>query len=108
MVRITVGGAGQTVISTFETSPGDCAILLAMVQAAYDEFIRHQPGFLDAALHVNDAKTRLAIYSRWAQRTDFHAMLRSEEMQRRHWAFANHCTRYEPVLYEVAATFDPA
>ncbi len=108
MVRITVGGAGQTVISTFETSPGDCATLLEMVQAAYHEFIRHQPGFLDAALHVNDARTRLAIYSRWAQRADFQAMLRSDEMQQRHRAFANHCTRYEPVLYEVSATFTPA
>ncbi len=101
MVQISTDFAGQTVLSTFETTPTDCADLLALMEAAYDDFIRHQPGFLGAALHVNDARTRIANYSRWQARDDFQAMLRSAEMQRRHQQMGRHYTRFEPVLYEV-------
>ena len=106
MVRITTDFAGQTVLSTYETTPAECTALLSMLEAAYDEFIRHQPGFLGAALHVNDARTRIANYSRWDSREDFQAMLRSEEMQRRHQQLGQHYTRFEPVLYEVAKVVD--
>ncbi len=92
----------QTVISTFETSPGHCATLLEALKAAYDEVISHQPGFLAAALHVNDAQTRIANYSQWRKREDFLAMLRTDEMQRRNAEMLKLCRSFEPVLYEVA------
>ena len=53
----------QTVITTFEMTPGTCHDLLDLLRAAYAEFISRQPGFLGAALHVNDAQTRIANYS---------------------------------------------
>ena len=96
----------QTVITTFEVSPGTCHDLLELLQEAYDGFISRQPGFLGAALHVNDAQTRIANYSQWRQREDFLAMLRSEEMRRRNRAIAALCKTFEPVMYEVAATFE--
>ena len=92
----------QTVITTFETSPGHCDLLLSALRAAYDEVIRHQPGFLAAALHVNDAQTRIANSSQWQRREDFQAMLRSPEMQRRNGEMLDLCRSFEPVLYEVA------
>ena len=96
----------QTVITTFEVSPGTCHDLLELLQEAYDGFISRQPGFLGAALHVNDAQTRIANYSQWRKREDFLAMLRSEEMRRRNRAIAALCKTFEPVMYEVAATFE--
>ncbi|MDU8911799.1 antibiotic biosynthesis monooxygenase family protein [Aestuariicoccus sp. MJ-SS9] len=95
----------QTVITTFETSPGDCQDLLDALTEAYDQFISKQPGFIAAGLHVNDAQTRIANYSQWQRRDDFQAMLRSDEMRERNRQLSALCRSFEPVLYDVAATF---
>lgn len=95
----------QTVITTFETTPGTCHDLLDLLRAAYADFISRQPGFIGAALHVNDAQTRIANYSQWRQREDFLAMLRSDEMRRRNREIGTHCKSFEPVMYDVAETF---
>ncbi|MEQ8367443.1 MAG: antibiotic biosynthesis monooxygenase family protein [Roseicyclus sp.] len=106
MPAITTQDASlQTVLTTFETSPGQCADLVEQLQAAYDEFISRQPGFVGAALHVNDAQTRVANYARWRKREDFLAMLRSDEMRERNRQIATLCRSFEPVLYDVVATY---
>lgn len=107
-LTLTDGFEGQTVITTFEMTPGTCDDLLDALSAAYAEVIRHQPGFVGGAIHVNDARTRVAAYSRWARRQDFQAMLRSPEMRVRNRAIAALCSRFEPVMYEVASVYDPA
>ena len=105
MPRISQGGGHQTVITTFETSPGSCQDLLEALTEAYDAFISKQPGFIAAGLHVNDAQTRIANYSQWSTREDFQAMLRSDEMRRPNRGFNPLCKGFEPVMYEVSATF---
>lgn len=106
MTQISAGGSLQTVITTFEMSPGTCQDLLDELTSAYEAFISKQPGFISAAFHVNDAQTRIASYSQWERREDFQAMLRSEEMRKRNRKIAALCSRFEPVMYEVPATFD--
>ncbi|MCB1388946.1 MAG: antibiotic biosynthesis monooxygenase [Rhodobacteraceae bacterium] len=96
---------GQTVVSTFEMTPGTCTDVLDALTDAYDKVIRHQPGFLGGAIHVNDAQTRISTYSRWEKRGDFQAMLRTPEMRERNRVIAGLCSRFEPVMYEVAAVF---
>ncbi len=103
MTTISADFHGQTVITTFEMSPGTCADLLDELKAAYAEFIRLQPGFISASLHVNDAQTRIANYSQWSRREDFLAMLRTPEMRERNRRMAGLCRGFEPVMYEVAA-----
>ena len=105
MTTIASDFQGQTVITTFERTPGTCADLLDELRAAYAEFIRHQPGFISASLHVNDAQTRIANYSQWTRREDFQAMLRTPEMRDRTRRFAALCRGFEPVMYDVAAVF---
>ncbi|WP_299410948.1 antibiotic biosynthesis monooxygenase [uncultured Roseobacter sp.] len=105
MLKIDTAAVYQTVITTFECSPGTCADLMDKLQGAYRDFISQQPGFIAAGLHVNDAQTRIANYSQWAKREDFQAMLRSEEMRARNREIATLCTRFEPVMYEVAGVF---
>lgn len=95
----------QTVITTFECSPATCHDLMEMLEDAYRDFVSRQPGFIAAGLHVNDARTRIANYSQWARREDFQAMLRTDEMRRRNREIAALCTRFEPVMYEVATVF---
>lgn len=95
----------QTVITTFETTPGTCQDLLDALNAAYAEYISAQPGFIAAGLHVNDAQTRIANYSQWQRREDFLSMLRSAEMRDRNRKINELCKSFEPVMYDVAATF---
>ncbi len=96
----------QTVITTFEVTPGTCQDLLDALEAAYAEFISKQPGFIAAGLHVNDARTRIANYSQWTRREDFLAMLRSPEMRERSRDFSAMSRDFEPVLYDVDAVFE--
>jgi len=103
--NIKKGAELQTVITTFETSPGSCTDLVEDLQAAYDQFISQQPGFIAAALHVNDAQTRVVNYSQWARREDFQAMLRSDEMRARNRRINELCRSFEPVMIEVVDTF---
>ncbi|WP_299919653.1 antibiotic biosynthesis monooxygenase [uncultured Roseobacter sp.] len=105
MLKIDTAATCQTVITTFECSPGTCADLMNKLQGAYRDFVSQQPGFIAAGLHVNDAQTRIANYSQWAKREDFQAMLRSEEMRARNREIAQLSTRFEPVMYEVAGVF---
>lgn len=105
MPRIAKSDSIQTVITTFETTPGTCQDLLDELTEAYRAFISQQPGFIAAGLHVNDAQTRIANYSQWQKREDFLAMLRSEEMRRRNRKINDLCKSFEPVMYDVAETF---
>ena len=106
MLKITSSNSYQTVITTFEMTPGTCQDLLDELTAAYEEFISDQPGFIAAGLHVNDAQTRIASYSQWERREDFQAMLRSDEMRGRNRRINELCKSFEPVMYDVSATFD--
>ncbi|MBJ6370826.1 antibiotic biosynthesis monooxygenase family protein [Sedimentitalea arenosa] len=105
MQTISKDNPVQTVITTFETSPGTCQDLLDALTGAYNDFISKQPGFIAASLHVNDAQTRIANYSQWTRREDFQAMLRSDEMRARNRKINDLCRSFEPVMYDVAASF---
>lgn len=94
----------QTVITTYEMTPGTCSDVIEALSDAFQSVIRHQPGFIGAAIHVNDARTRIAVYSQWRKREDFLAVLRGQDMRERNKAISALCSRFEPVLYEVAAT----
>ncbi len=95
----------QTVITTFEVTPGTCHDLLEELQEAYAACITKQPGFIGASLHVNDAQTRIANYSQWQKREDFQAMLRTPEMRERNRRINALCKGFEPVMYDVAAVY---
>ncbi|WP_149142780.1 antibiotic biosynthesis monooxygenase family protein [Gemmobacter caeruleus] len=105
MPEITAAFQGQTVITTFEVTPGTAHDLMDALEEAYAQFIRHQPGFLGAGLHMNDARTRIANYSQWQRREDYQAMLRSPEMRERNKLISSLSRSFEPVMYEVQAVF---
>ena len=71
MPKISNDSQLQTVITTFEMTPGTCQDLMDALTDAYENFISRQPGFIAAGLHVNDAQTRIANYSQWERREDF-------------------------------------
>lgn len=106
MTRIDKEFDGQTVICTFEVTPGTAQDVLDALNDAYDQVIRGQPGYLWGAIHLNDAQTRICTYSQWRDRRDYQAMLRTPEMRVRNRAIHGMCRHFEPVMYEVAATWD--
>ncbi|MGB0660079.1 MAG: antibiotic biosynthesis monooxygenase family protein [Mangrovicoccus sp.] len=91
----------QTVLTTFEVTPGTAQDLIDALRDAFDNFISKQPGFVAAALHMNDAQTRIANYSQWEKREDFMAMLRTDEMRERNRRLNQLCRSFEPVMYDV-------
>lgn len=99
-LAISPGFAGQTVITTFEMTPATAQDLMDKLHAAYADVIRHQPGFISAALHMNDAMTRICNYSQWRRREDYQAMLRTVEMRERNREINTLCRGFEPVMYE--------
>lgn len=105
MLTISKTSEVQTVITTFEMTPGTCQDLLDALTSAYAEFISKQPGFVAASLYVNDAQTRIANYSQWRRREDFQAMLRSDEMRARNRKINELCRSFEPVMYDVVESF---
>lgn len=105
MLKISKTADYQTVITTFEVTPGTCEDVLDMLTDAYETVISKQPGFIAAALHVNDAQCRIANYSQWNRREDFLSMLRTDEMRERNRKINELCKSFEPVMYEVSAVF---
>jgi len=105
MTTISKDFDGQTVLTTFEMTPGTAQELMDALTDAYENFISRQPGFISAGLHMNDAQTRIANYSQWRDRKDFQAMLRTPEMRDRNKHIHGLCSRFEPVMYEVVAAF---
>ena len=105
MTKISKDFDGQTVLTTFEMTPGTAQELMDALTDAYESFISRQPGFISAGLHMNDAQTRIANYSQWRDRKDFQAMLRTPEMRDRNKHIHGLCSRFEPVMYEVIAAF---
>lgn len=95
----------QTVITTFEMTPGTAQDLMDALTDAYAAFISKQTGFIGAGLHINDAQTRIANYSQWEKREDFQAMLRTPEMRERNRKIAELCKGFEPVMYDVVEAF---
>lgn len=96
----------QTVITTFEVAPANCDALLDVLKEACDSFVRQQAGFVGGAMHVNDAKTRIANYTQWNNRDDFLAMVRSPEMQAFNIRYNELCKSFAPVLYDVVVSVD--
>ncbi|WP_134726131.1 antibiotic biosynthesis monooxygenase family protein [Paracoccus luteus] len=105
MTQIRADAPVQTVICTFDVTPGTAQDVLDALNDAYVGVISAQPGFVSAAVHLNDAQTRIASYSQWQSREDYKAMLRSAEMRTRNRAIHAMCRSFEPVMYEVASVF---
>ena len=105
MPDISPDFSGQTIICTFDVTPGTAHDVLEALNEAYAQVISRQPGFVSAAVHLNDAQTRIATYSQWRQRSDYQAMLRTPEMRERNRAIHTMCRSFEPVMYEVASVY---
>ena len=105
MVTVIPNQNFQTVVTTYEVTPGTYLDLVEELRNAFESFIRHQPGFVGGAIHGNDAQTRIANYTQWKTREEFQDVLRTPEMRQMSRKFSDLSKRFGPVLYEVAHVF---
>ncbi len=96
----------QTVITTYEVTPGTCQDLMEELKSACNVYISKQPGFIGAAMHVNDAQTRIANYAQWKTRDDFMSVLRSDAMREYNRKFNELSKSFAPVMYDVVMVSD--
>ena len=106
MPQIRPDFSGQTVITTFDVTPGTAQDVVDALTEAYDRVISRQPGYVSGAIHLNDAQTRIATYSQWQARGDYQAMLRTPEMRERNREINALSRSFEPVMYEVQSVYD--
>ncbi|MCA9691845.1 MAG: antibiotic biosynthesis monooxygenase family protein [Nannocystaceae bacterium] len=101
----TVIEAGQpvvTLINVFEVAPDRQRQLIALLERATEETMRHMPGFISANLHRSLDGARVTNYAQWASQADFEAMLQDPAAQV-HMREATALARAAPTLYEVCS-----
>lgn len=91
-----------TLINSFTVEPDQQDTLVALLERATDEVMRHRPGFVSASIHRGLDGTTVANYAQWASRADFEAML-ADPVAQKHMGEARAMAMASPLLYEVAS-----
>jgi|KBSMisStandDraft_5_1062788.scaffolds.fasta_scaffold412719_2 quinol monooxygenase YgiN len=99
-VSIAVDAQVVTLINILEVAPERLSTLVAILEKATDEVMRHQPGFISANLHCSLDGTRVANYAQWRSVEDFERMFANPEVQV-HIREATAIAKATPVLYRV-------
>ena len=102
MVAISQG-AGIALINTFTVAPERVDELLAVLEKATDEVMRHVPGFVSANFHRSLDGRHVANYAQWESKDAFDAMLRDEKAREHMGRCIEIAEGYEPILYEVVS-----
>lgn len=89
-----------TLMNVFTVSPDRCDELVAILDEATTEVMRHRHGFISANIHVGLDDTHVANYAQWASEDDFRAMLADPTCQE-HMGAASAIAEATPVLYRV-------
>lgn len=91
-----------TLINVFTVAPEQQDALVALLDRATDEVMRHLPGFVSANIHRGLDGDKVANYAQWETRAAFEAML-GDPAAGKHMAQALQIASVEPVLFEVAS-----
>ncbi|MCA9604962.1 MAG: antibiotic biosynthesis monooxygenase [Myxococcales bacterium] len=91
-----------TLVNVFDVAPERQGELLALLERATEETMRHLPGFVSANLHRSLDGKRVVNYAQWRSREDFEAMLADPGAQV-HMREASAMADAAPSLYEVSS-----
>ena len=89
-----------TLINVLEVAPERQSALVALLEKATDEVMRHLPGFISASLHCSLDGTRVTNYAQWRSMEDFERMFANPDAQA-HIREATAMAKATPVLYRV-------
>lgn len=91
-------------INTFTVDPARAEELLGVLSRA-TEGLRHRPGFVSANFHVSRDGRHVANYAQWRSQEDLDAMLADEAAGVHLREAAALVESYDPILYDLRATF---
>jgi len=107
MTSISVTNKIVTLITVYEVAPADQQQLIDLITMAYEQVIRHLPGFVEAHTHRSSDGVRVVSYAQWDAQADVEAMLRNNDL----WPIFVEIGRIasaDPRYYQVAADWTPA
>jgi imidazolonepropionase-like amidohydrolase len=107
MTSISVTNKVVTLITVYEVAPADQQQLIDLLRKAYEQVIRHLPGFVEAHTHRSSDGVRVVSYAQWDAQADVEAMLRNNDL----WPIFVEIGRIasaDPRYYQVAADWTPA
>ena len=105
MPTIAKGSAPLTLINVFTVEPANQEKLCALLIEATAQTMRHQPGFVSASIHRGIDGKRVVNYAQWESMASFEAMQKNPAAAS-HMKAAAALATFDPILCEVAETFD--
>jgi quinol monooxygenase YgiN len=106
MTIIEQNSGYATLINVFIVEPDRAAELAALLHAATQEVMRHQPGFRSANIHVSTDGTRVVNYAQWDSAEAYGAMLANPTTQQHMAEAAALASSFDPHLYTVASVHE--
>jgi hypothetical protein len=107
MTTIAVTNTLVTLITVYEVAPADQQHLIDLLRKAYEQVIRHLPGFVEAHAHRSSDGVRVVSYAQWDAQADVEAMLHNNDL----WPILVEIGKIasaDPRYYQVAADWTPA
>jgi quinol monooxygenase YgiN len=95
-----------TLINVFTVEPGRAAELAALLHAATDEVMQHQPGFRSANIHLSTDRTRVVNYAQWESVASYQAMLAHPAAQPHMAQAAAIAVSFDPHVYTVESVHE--
>jgi quinol monooxygenase YgiN len=106
MTTIKQQAGCTTLINVFTVEPGRAMELTALLRAATDEVMRHQPGFKSANIHLSTDRTRVVNYAQWDSVEAYQAMLANPATQPHMTNAAAIAVSFDPHLYTVESVHE--
>jgi hypothetical protein len=107
MTSISVTNNLVTLITVYDVAPADQQHLIDLITKAYEQTIRHLPGFVEAHTHRSSDGVRVVTYAQWNGQADVEAMLRNNDLWRI-FVEIGRIASADPRYYQVAADWTPA
>ena len=103
-MRIQAESGICTLINVFTVEPEKQQALIDLLDAATEDVMRHEAGFISANIHRSLDGRHVANYAQWESAGAFRTMLRNSKAQS-HMNQATAMATAEPILYEVASVY---
>ena len=107
MTAIAVTNKVVTFITVCDVAPADQQHRIELITTAYEQIIRHLPGFVEAHTHRSSDGVRVVSYAQWNGQAEVEAMLRNNDL----WPIfveIGKIASADPRYYQVAADWTSA
>jgi len=94
-------------INVFTVDPENQEKLIELLTRATEVSVRFAPGFISARLHRSTDGTKVTMYALWRSAEDYQAM-RNDPKPLPYLQEALTIAKFDPGMYEVVKTFEPA